>query len=319
MASKTTNKPITFDEVAVACEEIVKSGEHPSIIRVHQFVGRGSYSTIKKHIDQWTHSEEGKDVQSAQLPAVVELPASFTQEAEHFLKKIYQLAESESAAKVDQIRAERDQAVAEAEEQSRQAIDYADEISSEKTELEAALEDEKRRVADHEEEIGGLKSKIYRLEEDKAESSRYLAEADEQITALSKVVTDLEQKAALLEQERDLSVQSLAEVKSELSDVRKGHETAIRELKDDHKADQKQLRGEHKTSTEELKASYESAAKTMANSLRDAKKQRDDLSAKVDSLTSKLDESKSENAEQRKRIEELENQLKEVVSTKAKD
>lgn len=311
-------KPITFDEVAAACEEIVKAGENPSILNVHKFVGRGSYTTIKKHIDQWTQSEKGKEAQSAQLPTVVELPEGFTQEAEHFLKKIYQLAESESSAKIDQIRVERDQAVAEAEEQSRNAIDYADEISSEKAELELALEEEKKKNADHEEAIGGLKAKIYSLEEDKAEASKHLDEADDQIAGLSKVIIDLEQKVALLEQERDISVQSLSEIKDELSDARKRHEAVNRELRDDHKAAQDHLHSEHKASIGELKASYDSAAKAMANSLQDVKKQRDDLSAKMDSLTSKLDASKAENTEQRKRIEELETQLKEAVSTKEK-
>ena len=303
-------RPVTLEDVSVACEEIVKTGEHPSIIKVHQVIGRGSYSTIKKHIDQWIQSDQGKEAHAAQLPAVVELPEGYFQEAEYFLKKVYQLAENESISKIEKIRAERDQAVAVAEEQAKQAIDYADEISSEKAVLERRLDEDQQKLTAQNEIINRLNAKVYSLEEDKSKAEKSMNKAVEQISVLKKTVTDLEQEVVLVKQSHDISLRAHEDTKAELSEAKHKHNSNLSSLKEEHKNILKQLREEHKESTSVLVASYESAAKVLSETVQDAQKQRDELSLKVDSLLGQLDKSKNEVLEQWKLTEELDRKLK---------
>src|SRR5680860_418852 len=113
---------ISQEQVSAACEEGSKAGERPTTLNIHKMLGRGSYSTVKKYIDVWMQSDSAKEAQAAQLPSVIELPEEFKEESEHFLKKVFQIAESQASAKVEQIRAERDQAVLAAEDQAKQAV-----------------------------------------------------------------------------------------------------------------------------------------------------------------------------------------------------
>ncbi|HIF9233435.1 TPA: DNA-binding protein [Photobacterium damselae] len=133
-------KLVSYEDVAELCNSFVAAGEEPSTVKVHKQLGRGSYSTITKLIKQWRDTD-GKEAQANQLPAVVELPASFSEEANLFLKKIFHLAEAEHAAAIERNNTEKEIAIAQAQAEAQEAIDISDETSTLNDELTARISD----------------------------------------------------------------------------------------------------------------------------------------------------------------------------------
>lgn len=56
---------ITREEVFLAASELFAQGTNPTQTRVREKLGRGSYSTIHKHLQEW--KKVGKDVENANL------------------------------------------------------------------------------------------------------------------------------------------------------------------------------------------------------------------------------------------------------------
>lgn len=67
-----SSAPITFDDVATAAEAVVRSGRTPSSVSVREQLGRGSFSTIKKHLDRWAAERSPEPAETRELPAQLE-------------------------------------------------------------------------------------------------------------------------------------------------------------------------------------------------------------------------------------------------------
>lgn len=301
---------ITQEDVAQACRELVKAGESLSAVKVRKLLGdKGGYSTIQKFIKGWRESEEAREAKADQLPAVVQLPESFNEDAMLFLKKVFKLAQDEHAAKVEQIHQEREQAVAAAQADVQEAVDYAEELGNQAEKLKDDLAAEKMKVAQLEETVGTLKGQVVNLERERGELENEADASAAQIEELAGVVSELEKQVALLTQERDMATRSMAEAKTE-------HAEIVASLKADHEAKLADaltaIKTEHERTTEALKAEYESrqaaaleavkadhaqvladvreAAARSAQDLKDAhaealadvRQQREDLAAKLD-------------------------------------
>lgn len=301
---------ITQEEVAQACRELMKAGESLSAVKVRKLIGdKGGYSTIQKFIKGWRESEEAREAKADQLPAVVQLPESFSEDAMLFLKKVFKLAQDEHAAKVEQIHQEREQAVAAAQADVQEAVDYAEELGNQAEKLKEDLAAEKIKVAQLEETVGTLKGHVAGLERERGELENEADASAAQIEKLTSIVSELEKQVALLTQERDMASRSMAEAKAE-------HAEIVASLKADHEAKLADaltaIKAEHERTTEALKAEYESRqaaaleavkadhAQVLADvreaavrstqdlkdahaeALADARQQREDLAAKLD-------------------------------------
>lgn len=301
---------ITQEDVAQACRELVKAGESLSAVKVRKLLGdKGGYSTIQKFIKGWRDSEEAREAKADQLPAVVQLPESFSEDAMLFLKKVFKLARDEHAAKVEQIHQEREQAVAAAQADVQEAVDYAEELGNQAEKLKEDLAAEKIKVAQLEETVGVFKGQVVNLERERSELENEADASAAQIEELAGLVSDLEKQVALLTQERDMAIRSMSEAKTE-------HAKIVASLKADHEAKLADavaaIKAEHERTTEALKAEYESrqaaaleavkadhaqvladvreAAVRSTQDLKDAhaealvdvRQQRDDLAAKLD-------------------------------------
>lgn len=301
---------ITQEDVAQACRELVKAGESLSAVKVRKLLGdKGGYSTIQKFIKGWRESEDAREAKADQLPAVVQLPESFNEDAMLFLKKVFKLAKDEHAAKVEQIHQEREQAVAAAQADVQEAVDYAEELGNQAEKLKDDLAAEKMKVAQLEETVGTLKGQVVNLERERSELENEADASAAQIEELAGLVSELEKQVALLTQERDMATRSMAETKSE-------HAEIVASLKADHETKLADAlvaaKAEYQRTTEALKAEYESRqaaaleaikadhAQVLADAreaavrstqdlkdahaeaLADVRQQRDDLAAKLD-------------------------------------
>lgn len=301
---------ITQEDVAQACRELVKAGESLSAVKVRKLLGdKGGYSTIQKFIKGWRESEEAREAKADQMPAVVQLPESFSEDAMLFLKKVFKLAQDEHAAKVEQIHQEREQAVAAAQADVQEAVDYAEELGNQAEKLKEDLAAEKMKVAQLEETVGALKGQVVNLERERGELENEADASAAQIEELAGLVSELEKQVALLTQERDMAARSMVEAKAEHADI-------VVSLKAEHEAKLADTlaaaKAEHQRTTEALKLEYESrqaaaleaikadhaqvlsdvreAAVRSAQDLKDAhaealadvRQQREDLAAKLD-------------------------------------
>lgn len=52
------NRPVSYEEVVRAAKELVKEGRYPSVAAIREKLGRGSNTTIHKHLREWWASDE---------------------------------------------------------------------------------------------------------------------------------------------------------------------------------------------------------------------------------------------------------------------
>ena len=189
-------KLVSYDDVAELCNSFVSAGEEPSTVKIHKQLGRGSYSTITKLIKQWKETD-GKEAQAAQLPAVIELPASFTDEANLFLKKIFHLAETEHKAAIERNTLEKEQAIAQAQAEAQEAIDVSNQTSELNDELSSTIDEVKNELVEKEKIIVSITRD---LEDSKKEYSQLEADysALEDSSTKLTIITN-EQKSEILQ------------------------------------------------------------------------------------------------------------------------
>ena len=90
---------VTDEAVVAAAEQLVADGEEPSIIRVQELVGGGSYSTVKRYLDAWKVQR--------QVPATsVQAPREIMERAAEFGRLLWQAAAALAAQEVAQVREE---------------------------------------------------------------------------------------------------------------------------------------------------------------------------------------------------------------------
>ena len=90
---------VTDEAVVAAAEQLVADGEEPSIIRVQELVGGGSYSTVKRYLDAWKAQR--------QVPATsVQAPREIMERAAEFGRLLWQAAAALAAQEVAQVREE---------------------------------------------------------------------------------------------------------------------------------------------------------------------------------------------------------------------
>lgn len=269
---------ISYEDVAKACNELVAAGEEPSIIKIHKMLGKGSPNTVQKFIKQWRESDEAKAAKTEQLPAVIQLPESFKGEAELFLKKIFKLAEAEHDAAIERNNLEKEQAIAKADAEIKEAMEYAEGISATNEELTGEVEQLKKQIAELDVKNGSLQNQLDEAHKENADLEEELETAAQNTEELASVISELEQKVALLEQERDMAVKSVETTKAE-------HEQEVKDLKADHQQELKTLKAEHSDTLKEIKAEN---AKLIKDIKADNAKAIKDLTAANDKATKAL-------------------------------
>jgi colicin import membrane protein len=64
--------PITYADVAAAAQALVNAGEKASTITVREQLGRGSFSTIKKHLNRWSAEQTPSPAPAPPVPPQLE-------------------------------------------------------------------------------------------------------------------------------------------------------------------------------------------------------------------------------------------------------
>jgi len=203
-------RPIaTEDEVAAVADQLAAAGEKPSIIRVQAMIGRGSFSTIRKHLDTW-------QARQTHAPAI-ELPTAIADQASIFAQAVWQAAVNLAKRDVAQVReeaqrqveaargaaTEAEQAIARleamTEEQTSQLHDARAERDAARVALDAAVvgaqvaaarqEEQAQRIGDLQRQLAGHASELAQARADLLAQARLAGEVD----ALRRQLATLEQ------------------------------------------------------------------------------------------------------------------------------
>jgi DNA repair exonuclease SbcCD ATPase subunit len=92
---------LTEEDVHEACAELAGRGERPTALTLLQYLGRGSLTTITKHLNSWNATDEAKAIGVEALPAVVELPSELVKDGEGLIKRIWAVAKGLADEELD--------------------------------------------------------------------------------------------------------------------------------------------------------------------------------------------------------------------------
>ena len=186
---------VTDEAVVAAAERLVADGEEPSIIRVQELVGGGSYSTVKRYLDAWKVQR--------QVPATsVQAPREIMERAAEFGRLLWQAAAALAAQEVAQVREEvRRQVVQarEAEAEGERAITLLEsQIEQQVLQLEALQRDRD----DARDQLGQSTTAAQVMAVRLEEQGRYLADLRHQVEAQAEEL--VQARAELLAQARHM-------------------------------------------------------------------------------------------------------------------
>ncbi|MCU7800708.1 MAG: DNA-binding protein [gamma proteobacterium symbiont of Lucinoma myriamae] len=134
---------ISQEDVNQVCIELSATGKNVNISTVFDVLGKGGPNTIKKYIAVWrdtqTDDESGKDLATISQ----DLPEAYTNQVMILGKTLFNAAEQEMQATVTRINAEKEEAIAKAEEELKEVADVAEQLNSKNNELEKKLTEHK--------------------------------------------------------------------------------------------------------------------------------------------------------------------------------
>jgi len=88
------------EDVFLACEELMRSGQYVTIANVRSELGTGSYGTLAPLVSEWKKNSEIQVAQEQSIPAI---PVDLMDLGQKFISDIWTLASSESNKKLDEL------------------------------------------------------------------------------------------------------------------------------------------------------------------------------------------------------------------------
>ena len=158
-----TRDRIQQDEVFEAANSIAALGEKPTTLKVHKKLGRGSYSTITKHLKSWEQSDTAQEIKAEQLPAEAPVPEELQEEAQAYIKRAWFAAKNLADAQLDIERTALDAAKSEYQTELEQAINLADDAAEKLEITESENEQLSKNLADADHNISEQKNVIAKL------------------------------------------------------------------------------------------------------------------------------------------------------------
>ncbi|MHB0775477.1 DNA-binding protein [Halomonas sp. WWR20] len=209
---------IQYEDVQRAVDTLLKRHENPSVQKIREVLGTGSFTTISEHLREWrTRREEKRD-----YPAAAELPEPLEGWAQTLWDKAQQLAVEQLA----HYREEADRSISAAQEQARQAQREA--------------EDAAQRLAALNEHLGQVQARL----EDKTTLS---ARLESELESTQQREKSLEQQLAKAQAEHHAASRHQERLQAE-------HRESIEELQRDYQARLAQEEQRHEAAEARLMA-----------------------------------------------------------------
>ena len=207
---------IQFEDVQRAIEALLQRGDAPTIQRIRDILGTGSFTTISDHLREWRAQHE----QRTDIP----LKSTVPERLQESLMNIWQQAQEEAYEGLEYYRQQANDAINAAEHQSQQAMRQAEDMQQRLSALNDRL--------DH--TMGRLEEKTSRLahvESELAQAQAGIEERDHRLQTRDRQVESLTTERDRLEREHQ-SAQALQEdhFRKLLAQEEQRHETAEQRL-----------------------------------------------------------------------------------------
>lgn len=203
---------VTEDSVFKMADQIHDEGQEPTILLVQERIGGGSYSTVKKYLDQW------KEQRKSQQHVVIELPSSLATKMTTSLQTLWTEAVTLADQRVAEIQAEAQQQVREAQH----TLGEAERIIARQ---ETTIEEQAQRLAGADERIAALQEEGERIR-----AAHQAAEV--RLEAQTQQLGDLQQRNEHLQADLEQARTARHVAESRLGDMTQRVATTEQQLED---------------------------------------------------------------------------------------
>ena len=180
---------INQEDVNRVCNDLSNEGKNVNISTVFNTLGKGGPNTIKKYIAVWRETAEEISTEIAVVNN--DLPEEYKAQVLQLGQALFNAAEKEMTATVQRITAEKEEAIAKAEEELKEVSDVAEQLNSKNNKLEDQLEEVNKENVLLDNTIADLEKD---LTEQKVISETKLSEALATITNNKEEISILEVK-----------------------------------------------------------------------------------------------------------------------------
>lgn len=306
---------VQYEDVQRAIDDLLARGESPSVQKVREVLGTGSFTTISDHLREWrTRREENRDV-----PPPRGMPAALQELAEGLWQKAQEGANEALAhyrEEADRRIAVADEAVAESRRQAEDAEQRESALATHLANTEQRLEERSTALARSEAQREQLTEKTHRLETRHAELegllTRIRGEMAEQGREHQQAVDALEarqrERLAREEQRHESAEARLMGLLDEARQQRLAGEKAAAEREKQfgvrvERLEQNLQEARGKLASEEKRHRETDWARRQAETLADTRRHEQAL------LQARIDEQKRLLEDQARRLRDLEQQL----------
>lgn len=167
---------ITFEDVQRAVDSLLQRQETPSVQKVREILGTGSYTTISDHLREWrARREERRDV-----PPPQGMPAELQQLAE----ELWRQAQQAASENLSHYREEADRQVEAAQERVAEALRRAEDAEQRESALAAHLSSTEQRLQQCSAEGARMEAAAQNLEQQAEKERKRAAQLEDQLSRL---------------------------------------------------------------------------------------------------------------------------------------
>lgn len=248
---------VTQERVFEVAQSLVDKGIDPTIVTVQAEIGAGSYSTVKRYLDQWKESGQKRRAQ-------VELPEAAVTRLMSLGREFWALLDEQAAAQMESIRAATRDEIAGIQVQLDQAEAAISKLEAERDQLEQTAQDRQaqidalqRETQAQSERAASAEARAAEMEARLADLKTELALAHDAVQAERRTVDAVRAEARQqLEAAETKAAATLAQAaqdhRSELESVRQDADKRLAELKAAHDAALQEQRAEARRAAESL-------------------------------------------------------------------
>lgn len=299
---------VTQERVFEVAQALLDKGVDPTILTVQAEIGAGSYSTVKRYLDQWKESGQKRRAQ-------VELPEPAVTRLMALGREFWALLDEQAAAQVESIRAGARDEIAGIQVQLDQAEAAISKLEAERDQLEQVAQDRQ--------------AQIDTLQREAQAQSERAASAEARAAELEARLGDLKTELALahdaVQAERRTVETVRAEGRQQLEAAETKAATTIAQAAKDHKAELESVRRDAEKRLAELKNAHDAAlqelrteARRAAESLQKREAERDEARAQAATAGVELGKLQGECAALRSQVQQMQETIARLSEGKGK-
>lgn len=212
---------LTEAEVHSACVEIATQGERPTSLNLLDKLGRGSLTTITKHLNSWNTSDDAQAIEAESLPAVIKLPDELSREGDDLLKKMWNIAKDITDSELDIQREALKQAEIGNQEKVEEAFKFSEAQSLKIERMEEEFNAIKSQLDTEFSEHNQTESKLYEAEKDNIGLSKDNEQLRNEIESFKSQVAALEETNKSANQNKQAMQENYSkEIKAKEGEIR---------------------------------------------------------------------------------------------------